>query len=172
MGLREVERPVRWHANKKKKKKKVRHCSAGGCSIIFYSKFKIRIIVFLQKSFPINEIRRTNIFSLWRGHFCESVTFPKLKRNHSLVVMGDNTCSKDQGFESWRSILDGHLSHWLVLKIELVLNKDQKLTEKRPGRAHLKKKPCAAYLPIRTTFSLHETVDTLANLPNLLIVIH
>ena len=26
-----------------------------------------------------------------------------------LVVMGDNSCSRGNGFESWRRILDGHL---------------------------------------------------------------
>ena len=31
MGLREVERPVVWHANKKKKKKKRIRCSVRAC---------------------------------------------------------------------------------------------------------------------------------------------
>ena len=46
-----------------------------------------------------------------------------------LVVMGDDSCSKGCGFESWRRILDGHLdiaSHSFVVKIVMFVWKDQK----------------------------------------------
>ena len=39
------------------------------------------------------------------------------------MVMGDNSCSKGRGFESWRCILDGHLdifSHIFVVKIVMM----------------------------------------------------
>ena len=43
-----------------------------------------------------------------------------------LVVMGDDSCSKGRGFESQCLVLDGHFSHWFVVKIVLFVWKDQK----------------------------------------------
>ena len=34
-----------------------------------------------------------------------------------LVVMGRDLRSKGRGFDSWRGILDGHFSHFFVVKI-------------------------------------------------------
>ena len=36
-----------------------------------------------------------------------------------LVVMGDSSCSRVRGFKSLGRILDGHFSHWFVVKIVL-----------------------------------------------------
>ena len=58
-------------------------------------------------------------------------------RSPGLVVMGDDSCSKGRGFKSLRRILDGHFSHWFVVKI--VCLKRQKKTKKRPALAHFKK---------------------------------
>ena len=48
------------------------------------------------------------------------------------MVMGDNSCSKGCGFESWCHILDGHVSKWFVVKIVLfVCLKRPKIDEKK-----------------------------------------
>ena len=52
-----------------------------------------------------------------------------------LVVMGDGTCLRGRGFESRRHILDGHFSHWFVVKFVLFVWKDQKYTKR--GRVWL-----------------------------------
>ena len=70
-------------------------------------------------------------------------------RSPGLVVMGDDSCSKGRGFKSLRRILDGHFSHWFVVKI--VCLKRPQTKEKRPGLAHLKKillqreRPCGGH---------------------------
>ena len=50
-----------------------------------------------------------------------------------LVGMGDDSCWRGRGFESWRYILDGHFSQWFVLKIVLFVWKDRKWMNKKPG---------------------------------------
>ena len=57
-----------------------------------------------------------------------------------LVVMIDDSCLKVRGFESQRCILDGHISHWYVVKIELFIWEKPKINEKEAGVAHFFKK--------------------------------
>ena len=54
------------------------------------------------------------------------------RESPGLVAMGDDSCSKGSGFESWRRILAGHFSHWFVVKILLFVWKDWK-NEKEAG---------------------------------------
>ena len=56
------------------------------------------------------------------------ITFLRLKittrsksRSTGQVVMGDDSCSRGCGFESWHHILDWSFSHWFVAKIVLFL---------------------------------------------------
>ena len=53
------------------------------------------------------------------------------------MVMGDDSCSKGRGFESWRCILDGHLdifSHLFVVKLLCLFEKtENKLKRGRVG---------------------------------------
>ena len=35
---------------------------------------------------------------------------------HGLVVMGDGSCSRGRGFESWRRLLDGHFFTFIFCK--------------------------------------------------------
>ena len=58
----------------------------------------------------------------------------KLGRSPGLVVMGDSSCLKGRGFESRDCILDGHFSHWFVVKI--VCLKRPKINEKESGLAN------------------------------------
>ena len=54
-----------------------------------------------------------------------------------LVVMGGDSCSEGRWFESQYSILDGHFSHWFVVKI--VMFSCRKINKKRPEMAHFTK---------------------------------
>ena len=56
-----------------------------------------------------------------------------------LVVMGDNSCSRGCVSKSQRHKLDGHFSHWFVVKIVLFVWKDQKINEKEVGVGPFKK---------------------------------
>ena len=49
-----------------------------------------------------------------------------------LMVMGGDSCSEGQGFESQHSILDGHFSHKFVVKIVMMfVRKRLKINDKR-----------------------------------------
>ena len=37
--------------------------------------------------------------------------------SHGLVVMGGDSCSEGRGFESQHYVLDGHFSHFIVVKL-------------------------------------------------------
>ena len=50
-----------------------------------------------------------------------------------LVIMGDNSCLKGHGFKSQRHILDGHFSHWFVVKIVLFEKAENKQKEAEGG---------------------------------------
>ena len=56
--------------------------------------------------------------------------------------MGDDSSSRDHGFESRRRILDGHFSHWFVVKFVLFVWKRSKINEKEAGVGPFKKKNC------------------------------
>ena len=48
------------------------------------------------------------------------------------MVMGGDSCSEGQGFESQHSILDGHFSHIFVVKIVMMfVRKRRKINDKR-----------------------------------------
>ena len=49
------------------------------------------------------------------------------------MAMGDNSCSKGRGFESQRSILDGHFFTLICCKICIVCLKGPKINEKEAG---------------------------------------
>ena len=51
------------------------------------------------------------------------------------MVMGGDSCSEGRWFECKLRILDGHFSHFFVVKIVMFVSKDKK-TKKRPGIAH------------------------------------
>ena len=56
------------------------------------------------------------------------------------MVMADNSCSKDRGFESQRRILDGHFFTLICCKNCIVrLKKTENKRKKRPGLAHFLK---------------------------------
>ena len=58
-----------------------------------------------------------------------------------LVVMGDDSCSKGCGFESWHRILDGHDIFTLICcKNCIVCLKRPKINEKEAGVDPFKKK--------------------------------
>ena len=40
-------------------------------------------------------------------------------KSRGLVVMGDDSCLRGRGFKSRYHILDGHFSHWFVVKMVL-----------------------------------------------------
>ena len=44
-------------------------------------------------------------------------TFQLMGWSPGLVVMGEDSCSEDRGFETNHQILDGHFSHLIVVKI-------------------------------------------------------
>ena len=54
------------------------------------------------------------------------------------MVMGDDSCLRGRGFESWPHILDGPdiISHLFVVKFVCLFEKNEKLMKKRPGLAH------------------------------------
>ena len=52
-----------------------------------------------------DDIMLNNLFGIMQGKLV-----PKC-RSPGLVVMGDNSCLRGCGFESWHCILDGHFSH-------------------------------------------------------------
>ena len=54
-------------------------------------------------------------------------------RGPGLVVMGDDSCLKGRGFESWRHILDGHFFTLICCKNCIVCLKRQKINEKEAG---------------------------------------
>ena len=60
-------------------------------------------------------------------------------RSPGLVVMGGDSRSKGHGFESRHHILDGHFSHWFVVKIVLFVWKRPKINEKEAGFGPFKK---------------------------------
>ena len=47
--------------------------------------------------------------------------------------MGDNSCSKGREFESRHRLLDGHFSHWFVVKIVLFEKAENKQKEAEGG---------------------------------------
>ena len=51
----------------------------------------------------------------------------------SLVVMGDGSCSRGRGFESWCCVLDGHFSTLICYKNYIVCLKRPNANKKRPG---------------------------------------
>ena len=55
-------------------------------------------------------------------------------RNTGLVIMGYESCSKGHGFESRRCILDGHFSHWFVVKIVAFVWKRPKINKKEAAK--------------------------------------
>ena len=50
-----------------------------------------------------------------------------------LVVIGDNSCLRGRGFESWRHILDGHFVTLICCKNCIVCLKRPKINEKEAG---------------------------------------
>ena len=115
-----------------------------------------RIVQFFYRPENVYGLKVSRIFlmGLFRPYFCISIFSIKINvQNHlhkiaycwirtesngsancaittatspGLVVMGDDSCSRGHGFESRCRILDGHFSHWFVIKIVLFVWKDQK----------------------------------------------
>ena len=53
--------------------------------------------------------------------------------------MGDNSCLRGRGFESWRGILDGHFFTLICCKNYIVCLKIPKINEKEAGVGPFKK---------------------------------
>ena len=67
-----------------------------------------------QSPFEVTMSSKT-LWSRWVRNFCEFL---------------DYSCSKDCGFQSWCHVLDGHFSHWFVVKISIVCLNRPKINEK------------------------------------------
>ena len=62
------------------------------------------------------------------------------QKSIGLVVMGDDSCLKGRGFESWHCVLDGHFFTLICCKNCIVCLKKTENKLKRPGLAHKKRK--------------------------------
>ena len=60
--------------------------------------------------------------------------------NPGLVVMGDDSCLKCCGFESWHRVLDGHFFTLICCKSCIVCLKRRKINEKEAGNGTFLKK--------------------------------
>ena len=65
--------------------------------------------------------------------------------SHSIGVMGGDSCSGGQGFESQHGILDGHFPHLLVAKILVFVWKDENKWKKDRGWPNFKNVPTCEY---------------------------
>ena len=69
-------------------------------------------------------------------HFTEMPPVNKIMRKGGslgLVVIGDDSCLKGCGFESWRHILDGHFFTYICCKNCIVCLNRSKINEKGRG---------------------------------------
>ena len=66
---------------------------------------------------------KMSIFFVRLYNYTTLQKIPKLKniRSPFLVVMEGDSCSEGSGFESQNHLMDGHLSHLLVVKIVMFI---------------------------------------------------
>ena len=90
------------------------------------------------------ELRRVRGFAwellcLWRTLPTRRCSKMQTKISPGVVVMGGDSCSRGCGFEFQHPILDGHFSHWFVVKIVIFVWKHENKTKKSRGWPILKK---------------------------------
>ena len=90
------------------------------------------------------ELRRVRGFAwellcLWRTLPTRRCSKMQTKISPGVVVMGGDSCSRGCGFEFQHPTLDGHFSHWFVVKIVIFVWKHENKTKKSRGWPILKK---------------------------------